>query len=124
MLLERELVCEGVDVLEGIPEEDAVPVCPDAEGLDELLEVLLGEDELELEDELDELDDELEDEELDELDDELEDEELLLDDSCGEFIVTEVWHALNPRVSTIMLMGTIFMFIFMFVLSSNLADWK
>lgn len=68
-------------MLEGIPDEDAVPVCPEAEVLDELLD----EDELELEDELEELDDELE-----ELDDELEDEELLLEESCDVLVVTEV----------------------------------
>ena len=67
-------------MLEGIPDADAVPVCPEAE----VLEVLLDEDELELDDELEELDDELDD------DDELEDEELLLEESCDELVVTEV----------------------------------
>lgn len=63
-------------MLEGIPDEDAVPVCPEAEVLEELLD----EDELELDDELEELDDE----------DELEDEELLLEESCDVLVVTEV----------------------------------
>lgn len=104
-LLERELGCEAdvvLDVLEGIPEDDEDPVCPDADVLEELL------DELELDDELllEELDEELEDEE-----DELEDEELLLDESCEVLVVTEVWQALNPRVSNMMLEAIYFLFI-------------
>ncbi len=102
-LLERELGSEAVDaldVLEGIPVDDEDPVCPDADVLEELL------DELELDDELEELDEELEDEE-----DELEDEELLLDESCDVLVVTEVWQALNPRVSNIMINAIFFMVI-------------
>lgn len=109
-VLERELGCEAdavLDVLEGIPEDDEDPVCPAADVLEELLE------ELELDDEL--LLEELEDEE-----DELEDEELLLDDSCEVLVVTEVWQALNPRVSNMMLEAIFFLFI----ITANLVDRK